>query len=609
MSGHPVSTGAGHLPAAAGRTAVRRQRHDAGERPFIVIWESTRACPLACLHCRAEAVPDRDPRELDTAAACDLLRQVAAFGQPAPLFVITGGDPFQRPDLTELIAYGRESGVRVAVSPSGTPTLTEERLRELHAAGAAGLSLSLDGSTAVLHDDFRGVPGVFRWTLDAWDAARALGMKVQINTTVTRHNLHDLPAVVRLVADHGAMLWSEHFAVAMLHAELPDRRWSDVRPAGVNLGVVGVLAGVWADLPALTGAGCALLVGAIGAHLVVLVRLGRGALGGRLAPVVGYYRAAAAALIVGAVLGWLLATGRAGPQHHGELRLAHVHVTLLGWIGLPVLGTLFMLWPTALGVRMSERTTRSARHVLGLTGGGLLTAVAALAAGLRPAAAFGVALYAAGVAVAAVLFARTVRLRPAVSAAAAWALAAAPAWLFAGVVADLGLLVTRSVTEAQEPVASLLPVLLVGLVGQILMGALTYLLPVVLASGPKELGPVPGDPAAGPATARRGGQGPLHRRGRPPVRDADRGTLPARAAGHRMGHDLAQGRHLGFPRRARIRPYPRGQTRPVRRRDARRGGTRDRHSKARTELARALAVVALAGSLGVVLLATALPAT
>ncbi|MFJ8112068.1 TIGR04053 family radical SAM/SPASM domain-containing protein [Streptomyces sp. NPDC096132] len=193
--------------------AIRRQRHNAGERPFIVIWESTRACPLACLHCRAEAVPDRDPRELDTAAAKELLRQVAAFGQPAPLFVITGGDPFQRPDLTELISYGQEAGVRVAVSPSGTPTLTSGRLRESHAAGAVGLSLSLDGSTAALHDDFRGVPGVFRWTLDAWDAARALGMKVQINTTVARHNLHDLPDIVRLVADHGAMLWSAFFLV------------------------------------------------------------------------------------------------------------------------------------------------------------------------------------------------------------------------------------------------------------------------------------------------------------------------------------------------------------------------------------------------------------
>ncbi|MET8132422.1 TIGR04053 family radical SAM/SPASM domain-containing protein [Streptomyces sp. NPDC005251] len=198
---------------SAAAHAIRLQRHDAGQRPFIVIWESTRACPLACLHCRAEAVPDRDPRELDTVAAQDLLRQVAAFGQPAPLFVITGGDPFQRPDLTDLIAYGRKIGVRVAVSPSGTPTLTEERLRAVRAAGASGLSLSLDGSTAELHDAFRGVPGVFRWTLDAWDTARALGMKVQINTTVARHNLHDLPDIVRLVAEHGAMLWSAFFLV------------------------------------------------------------------------------------------------------------------------------------------------------------------------------------------------------------------------------------------------------------------------------------------------------------------------------------------------------------------------------------------------------------
>ncbi|WP_432157664.1 TIGR04053 family radical SAM/SPASM domain-containing protein [Streptomyces sp. bgisy153] len=192
---------------------VRRQHQDVGAKPFIVIWESTRACPLACLHCRAEAVPDRDPRELDTAAAKDLLHQVAAFGHPAPLFVITGGDPFQRPDLEELISHGEQAGVRVAVSPSGTPTLTPERLRAVHDAGAVGLSLSLDGSTAELHDGFRGVPGVYRWTLDAWDAARALGMKVQINTTVTRRNLRDLPDVVRLVREHGAMLWSAFFLV------------------------------------------------------------------------------------------------------------------------------------------------------------------------------------------------------------------------------------------------------------------------------------------------------------------------------------------------------------------------------------------------------------
>jgi nitrite reductase (NO-forming) len=282
------------------------------------------------------------------------------------------------------------------------------------------------------------------------------------------------------------VVWSEHFAVAMLHTRLPDRRWSNGRLAGVNIGVVGVLTGVWTDLPVLTGAGCALLVTGITAHLVVLVRMGRGALGGRLAPIADYYRAAAAALIVGAVLGWLLATGKAGPQHYTGLKLVHVHVTLLGWIGLPVLGTLFMLWPTVLGVRMAERTTRLARRVLLLTGGGLLTAVAGLAGDRRPAAALGMALYAAGVAVTGHLFARTVRRRPAISAAAAWMLAAALAWLAVGVVVDLGLLVAGPLAQVQDDIDSLIPVLLVGLVAQVLVGALTYLLPIVLSSGPKE---------------------------------------------------------------------------------------------------------------------------
>lgn len=196
-----------------GARPVRRQHQAVADKPFIVIWESTRACPLACLHCRATATPARDPRELDTRAAKGLIDQVATFGRPAPLFVITGGDPFQRPDLLELIVYGTRTGVKVAVSPSGTPTLTAPNLRAVHEAGAAGLSLSLDGSTAALHDGFRGVPGVYRWTLDAWDTARRLGMRVQINTTVGRHNLDDLPEIAALVREHGVMLWSAFFLV------------------------------------------------------------------------------------------------------------------------------------------------------------------------------------------------------------------------------------------------------------------------------------------------------------------------------------------------------------------------------------------------------------
>ncbi|MEU3249888.1 multicopper oxidase domain-containing protein [Streptomyces sp. NPDC006997] len=284
------------------------------------------------------------------------------------------------------------------------------------------------------------------------------------------------------------VIWSEHFATALLHAAYPDARWSTARLAAVNTAVAGLLTGVWADLPVLTGAACALLVAAVTAHLVVLARMGRGALGGRLAPVVGFYRAATAALLGGAVLGWLLASGHAGTGAYAGLRLAHVHLTLLGWIGLPVLGTLFMLWPTALGVRMADRTPRVVRRVLVLTGTGLLVAVVALAGGWRWAAVAGIAGYAAGLAVAVDLLARTVRGREPVSVAAVWTLAASVGWLCVGVAVDAAVLAARPLAEAQDGVADLVPVLLVGFVAQVLIGALTHLLPVVLGAGPQDRG-------------------------------------------------------------------------------------------------------------------------
>jgi AdoMet-dependent heme synthase len=187
---------------------VRVPRRDVGEQPFIVIWEATRACPFACRHCRAVAVPDRHPDELSTAEAQDLLGQVAAFGRPPPLFVVTGGDPFQRPDLCQVVRYGAELGLPVAVSPSGTPTLTAANLAAVREVGAKAVSLSLDGSSAAVHDDFRGVQGVFGWTLQAWRTARQLGLKVQINTTVTGHNLGDLADIAAVVHEQGAVLWS-----------------------------------------------------------------------------------------------------------------------------------------------------------------------------------------------------------------------------------------------------------------------------------------------------------------------------------------------------------------------------------------------------------------
>ncbi len=195
------------------RDPIRHPAIDVEHRPFIVIWEVTRACDLACLHCRAEAIPHPHPDELTSAEGRGLIDQVAAFGSPPPLLVLTGGDPLKRPDLMPLIEYAAARRLPVALSPSATPLLTTRTISDARAAGAVALSLSLDGDTAEAHDAFRGVPGVFARTLAAWDAARACGLKVQINSTVTAANVMALPGIARLVRARGAMAWSVFFLV------------------------------------------------------------------------------------------------------------------------------------------------------------------------------------------------------------------------------------------------------------------------------------------------------------------------------------------------------------------------------------------------------------
>ncbi|MFZ2530116.1 MAG: radical SAM protein, partial [Rhodococcus sp. (in: high G+C Gram-positive bacteria)] len=192
---------------------IRTLRHDPNERPFIVIWEVTRACALACTHCRADAIPARNPLELTTEEGYRLLDEIAAFGAPRPIVVLTGGDPFERPDLPELVRHGTEAGLHVALSPSVTPRLTEPVLRDLRAAGASAVSLSLDGATAAGHDGFRGIDGVFDQTLRAARTVRDVGYRLQINTTVTAGNAHELPDILRTVVELGASLWSVFFLV------------------------------------------------------------------------------------------------------------------------------------------------------------------------------------------------------------------------------------------------------------------------------------------------------------------------------------------------------------------------------------------------------------
>ena len=212
MHAGPVPVG--RTPDAPAKAEdIRQLRFDTHQRPFLVLFELTRACDLACRHCRADAVPERDPAELSTTEVRAVLDDLASLGPPRPVVVFTGGDPLQRSDLEALVEHASGSGLTVAISPAGTPRATRARLAALCEAGASVVSFSLDGGSRQAHDSFRRVDGSFGWTLAGCRAAKELGLRLQVNTTVCAETVGDLPAVSRLVAELGASLWSVFFLV------------------------------------------------------------------------------------------------------------------------------------------------------------------------------------------------------------------------------------------------------------------------------------------------------------------------------------------------------------------------------------------------------------
>lgn len=186
---------------------------DFEQSPFLVIWEVTRACALACVHCRADAIGRRDPNELTTAEGRSLIDQVRGFGTPAPLLVLTGGDPMWRKDLAELVRHATERGLTVALTPSGTPAPTRARLEELKDAGLSRIAVSLDGPNAETHDAFRRVRGSFGWTMKIIEHASALGLALQINTTVSRSTLPRLREMADGVRQLPLTMWAVFFLV------------------------------------------------------------------------------------------------------------------------------------------------------------------------------------------------------------------------------------------------------------------------------------------------------------------------------------------------------------------------------------------------------------
>ena len=194
-------------------------------RPLLVIWEMTQACDLSCMHCRANARPKRHSLELSTAEAFHLVDQIADMR--VPLFVLTGGDPLKRPDLLPIVQYACRRGVRTSLTPSATPLLTRDAVFQLKSTGLMRLALSLDSSSADLHDSFRGVTGSYKQTLDAVGWCHEAGLPVQVNTTISCYNFADLDSIVELLRSLHVVLWSVFFLVPTGRAQQTQMLSSD----------------------------------------------------------------------------------------------------------------------------------------------------------------------------------------------------------------------------------------------------------------------------------------------------------------------------------------------------------------------------------------------
>ncbi|MBL7180496.1 MAG: heme b synthase [Pseudomonadota bacterium] len=168
----------------------------------LVAWETTRNCNLACVHCRASATRGPFNGELDTRASFRLLDQIAAVAKP--IVILTGGEPLLRPDIFEIATYGTAKGLRMVMAPNGT-LITKTLAQKMAKAGIKRISVSLDGATKASHDRFRGVEGAFDGAVRGISMVKDAGIEFQINTTITKINLNEIPQIQKLAIELGAV--------------------------------------------------------------------------------------------------------------------------------------------------------------------------------------------------------------------------------------------------------------------------------------------------------------------------------------------------------------------------------------------------------------------
>ncbi|MBU1170741.1 MAG: heme b synthase [Proteobacteria bacterium] len=188
---HPHTKGHGHPGNNASHDTLR-----------LVAWETTRSCNLSCVHCRAAADNGPYEGELDTQAAFTLLDQITKVGNP--IIILTGGEPLMRPDIFEIATYGTQKGLRMVMAVNGT-LVTRDNAQKMVDSGIKRISVSLDGADKTFHDQFRGVDGAFDGAMEGIGHAKAVGLEFQINTTITKANLDQIPKILETAENMGAV--------------------------------------------------------------------------------------------------------------------------------------------------------------------------------------------------------------------------------------------------------------------------------------------------------------------------------------------------------------------------------------------------------------------
>lgn len=170
--------------------------------PRLIFWESTAGCNLECIHCRRITVANQLlPQDLQTAEVFNMIDQITAVGHP--IFVLSGGEPLFRPDIFDIARYATDAGLIVALATNGT-LITAEVARKIKESGVKRVSISFDGADAPTHDIFRG-PGAFDKAITGMKHLRDIGLPYQINTTVAKHNVHQMPETLALAKELGAV--------------------------------------------------------------------------------------------------------------------------------------------------------------------------------------------------------------------------------------------------------------------------------------------------------------------------------------------------------------------------------------------------------------------